>query len=73
MPSFTFSSPEGKQYTVNGPEGATAEQAFGMLQQQLGGQQTGPSGFAANAADFVKSMPRGAVGNLAGAASYAAC
>lgn len=37
MPSFTFTSPEGKQYTVDGPQGATKEQAFQMLQQQLGG------------------------------------
>src|SRR5690349_3483845 len=36
MPTFTFTSPEGKQYTVNGPEGATKEQAFAILQQQLG-------------------------------------
>ena len=36
MPSFTFTSPEGKKYTVNGPEGSTKEQAFEMLQKQLG-------------------------------------
>lgn len=36
MPDFTFSSPDGKSYTVSGPEGATAEQAFGMLQKQIG-------------------------------------
>ncbi len=35
MPSFTFTSPEGKNYTVNGPDGATKEQAFQMLQTQL--------------------------------------
>ncbi|HEY6022131.1 MAG TPA: hypothetical protein VIY48_20360, partial [Candidatus Paceibacterota bacterium] len=35
MPSFEFTSPEGKTYTVEGPEGATKEQAFAMLQQQL--------------------------------------
>jgi hypothetical protein len=35
MPAFTFTSPEGKQYTVNGPDGATKEQAFAVLQQQL--------------------------------------
>lgn len=37
MPKFTFTSPEGKNYTVEGPEGATQEQAFGVLQQQLAG------------------------------------
>ena len=36
MPTFTFTSPEGKKYDVSGPEGATKEQAFGILQQQLG-------------------------------------
>jgi len=35
MPSFTFTSPEGKKYTVNGPEGATKDQAFQMLQKQI--------------------------------------
>lgn len=35
MPDFTFTSPDGKNYTVSGPEGATKEQAFGILQQQL--------------------------------------
>lgn len=35
MPSFEFTSPEGKKYTVNGPDGATKEQAFSMLQTQL--------------------------------------
>jgi hypothetical protein len=36
MPAFTFTSPEGKSYTVNGPDGATQEQAFQILQQQIG-------------------------------------
>jgi hypothetical protein len=40
MPSFTFTSPEGKSYTVNGPDGATPEQAFGILQQQIGSRQS---------------------------------
>jgi hypothetical protein len=35
MPEFTFTSPEGKSYTVAGPDGATKEQAFQILQQQL--------------------------------------
>jgi hypothetical protein len=37
MPTFKFESPEGKTYSVDGPEGATKEQAFQILQQQLGG------------------------------------
>lgn len=46
MPAFTFTSPEGKRYTVNGPEGATKEQAFQVLQQQIAGgtaQAAGPA------------------------------
>lgn len=35
MPTFEFTSPEGKSYTVEGPAGATQEQAFQILQQQL--------------------------------------
>jgi hypothetical protein len=35
MPTFKFTSPEGKAYTIKGPEGATQEQAFAILQQQL--------------------------------------
>lgn len=35
MAAFTFTSPDGKSYTVNGPDGATKEQAFAMLQGQL--------------------------------------
>ena len=37
MPTFDFTGPDGKSYSVEGPEGATAEQAFGILQSQLGG------------------------------------
>lgn len=37
MPSFEFTSPEGKKYTVAGPDGATKEQAFAILQQQIAG------------------------------------
>lgn len=36
MPTFNFTSPEGKTYTVQGPDGATPEQAFAILQQQIG-------------------------------------
>lgn len=35
MPSFEFTSPDGKKYTVAGPDGSTKEQAFQMLQSQL--------------------------------------
>lgn len=39
MPTFEFTSPEGKTYEVEGPEGSTHEQAFEVLQKQLGSVQ----------------------------------
>lgn len=36
MPSFDFTSPDGKKYTVDGPEGSTQEQAFQILQGRIG-------------------------------------
>jgi hypothetical protein len=36
MPTFDFTAPDGKSYSVDGPEGATQEQAFSILQQQIG-------------------------------------
>lgn len=43
MPTFEFTSPEGKKYVVEGPEGSTQEQAFSQLQQQLQQAPTPPS------------------------------
>jgi hypothetical protein len=37
--TFQFTAPDGKNYQVEGPEGATPEQAFGMLQQHMGGEK----------------------------------
>lgn len=37
MPTFDFTSPDGKSYSVQGPDGATPEQAFQILQTQIGG------------------------------------
>lgn len=42
MPTFDFTSPDGHKYRVTAPDGATQQQAFQMLQKQLGSQQ--PSG-----------------------------
>lgn len=36
MPTFDFTAPDGKSYSVDGPEGATPEQAFQILQGHLG-------------------------------------
>lgn len=43
MPTFTFTSPDGKNYNVTGPEGATQEQAFQILQQQMGSGTAKPT------------------------------
>ncbi len=43
MPTFKFTSPDGKQYTVNGPEGSTDQQAFQMLQSQIGSTAAAPA------------------------------
>lgn len=62
MPTFEFTSPEGKRYTVDGPAGATKEQAFEILQTQIGqpeqaAPQKGPD-FSLNA-DKVKAVGQG--------------
>ncbi len=36
MPTFVFTDPSGKTHEVSGPPGATPEQAFSILQRQLG-------------------------------------
>lgn len=61
MPTFTFTSPEGKKYTVNGPDGATQEQAFQILQTQIGAQQQAPANskpFGEQLNDFISDTPR---------------
>jgi len=40
MPTFSFTSPQGQQYDVTGPDGSTLEQAVGILRQHLA--QTAP-------------------------------
>ncbi len=37
MPEFKFKAPDGKVHVIRGPEGATPQQAFAVLQQHLGG------------------------------------
>jgi hypothetical protein len=41
MAKFDFTDPSGKSYSVEGPDGATPEQAFQILQGHLGGQGAG--------------------------------
>ena len=60
MAEFIFTSPEGKKYKVNGPEGATREDAFEILSQQIGLGDAGkekPSALG----DFAKSGGAGLV------------
>lgn len=42
MTTFTFTDPQGKDHIVTGPEGATQEQAFAILQSQLGSAPPDP-------------------------------
>ena len=46
MTDFTFTDPSGKDHVVSGPEGATQEQAFQILQQHLASQSGGAPGGA---------------------------
>lgn len=41
MPVFDFAGPDGKVHSIEGPEGATPEQAFQMLQQHIGSPSVG--------------------------------
>ena len=61
MPTFKFTGPDGKQYTVNGPDGATEQQAFQMLQSQLAPAKppAAPAkGFGEQLNDAVHDIPR---------------
>lgn len=63
MPAFKFTSPDGKAYTVNGPDGATEQQAFQMLQSQLGAPASAPAPapakpFGQQMNDTIAAVPR---------------
>lgn len=61
MPTFDFTSPDGKSYSVQGPDGATPEQAFQMLQQHLGAPSQPSMG-----EDAAKSLGAGLANATAG-------
>ncbi|MDR3449087.1 MAG: hypothetical protein P4M15_04970, partial [Alphaproteobacteria bacterium] len=48
MTNFEFTSPDGKRYSVQGPYGATPEQAFQILQSQIGGGASAPAPVSVN-------------------------
>lgn len=64
MATFKFTSPEGKTYSVNGPDGATKEQAFEILQKQLGTPTS--TGGAAKESSALDDIKQGAVNLGAG-------
>ncbi|PIG30128.1 hypothetical protein CLU93_4463 [Janthinobacterium sp. 35] len=69
MPTFTFTGPDGKKYSVAGPEGATEQQAFQMLQTQLGTADSAPvSAPSKPAAAPPQAKPLPAEGTLMGGA-----
>jgi hypothetical protein len=70
MPTFDFTSPEGKTYSVEGPEGATQDQAFQMLQQHIG-QPQDKIGYAEDAAKSIGSGLATATAGTLGAAGDA--
>lgn len=42
MPEFLFTDPDGRTHSITGPDGATPQQAFEMLQKQLGAKPAAP-------------------------------
>lgn len=65
MPTFELTSPEGKTYSVDGPDGATPEQAFQILQQHLGA--TPQVGMGEDAAKSVAAgLGNATIGTLGG-------
>ena len=64
MPTFDFTSPDGKTYSVEGPEGATSAQAFQMLQQHIGTAQPSVSMGEDAAKSVASGLGNAAIGTL---------
>ncbi len=60
MAAFDFTSPEGKRYTVEGPDGATQEQAFQILQTQIGVGAPAPQATAKPEKSMLENIGMGA-------------
>jgi hypothetical protein len=63
MPTFDLTSPDGKTYSVEGPDGATPAQAFQILQQHLGSAASPTPSYGE---DIAKSLPADAAGLVSG-------
>ncbi len=75
MPNFEFTSPEGKKYTVAGPDGSTKEQAFQMLQKQISakpGEAKKETPSSSMMSDIGQGIGNFAAGALRGAGSIGA-
>jgi len=69
MPTFDFTAPDGKSYSVQGPEGATPEQAFQILQTQIGtAPAPKPEGPSSSATGVAKSLGTGLAEGVIGLA-----
>jgi len=61
MPTYEFTAPDGKTYEVGAPDGATQEQAFQMLQGQIGtgtAPAAGPASATMSAGRALNDIPR---------------
>jgi hypothetical protein len=70
MPAFQFTSPDGKKYIINGPEGSTQEQAFQILQQQMSAGKVQPEtpGIGSQLLSVPKEFIKGAASGFVQAA-----
>lgn len=66
MPTFDFTAPDGKSYSVDGPDGATPEQAFKILQGHLGGDAAPSVGVGEDLAKVAAAGPGRIAGGIAG-------
>lgn len=59
MPAFELTSPDGKKYRVEGPEGATPEQAYEILKKQLAAESGNTRG-----GDLARGLAHGVASGL---------
>lgn len=65
MPTFSFKGPDGRTYTVDGPEGSTREQAFQRAQEEFQKRNAGITGAARTLNQAWLLDPAEAVGQMA--------